>query len=88
MCGVTSLAWIRHFKAEQTGSEILASSSSSGDIYIHSNRGGVFQEAMSLKMQEGVNCIRVSEAADYCRLAACTTGGTLAYRCRYAGYGT
>lgn len=39
-------------------------------------------------MQEGINCIRVSEGADYCRLAACTNGGTLAYALAYLAYGT
>jgi len=38
-------------------------------------------------MQEGINCIRVSEGADYNRLAACTNGGTLAYMCVNSEYG-
>ena len=42
MCGVTSLAWIKSLKGDQYGSEILASSSSSGDIYVHSNKNGIF----------------------------------------------
>ena len=58
---------------------MLASASSSGDIYLHSNKEGVFAEVAAFKMQEGINCLRVSESGnDYCRMAACTNGGTLA----------
>lgn len=78
MGSITSFAWIKTLKGEAFGSEILASSSLSGDIYIHSNKTGEFLQANFLKMQEGVNCIRASESTDYCRLAACTNGGTLA----------
>lgn len=78
MCGVTSLAWIKNLRSESIGGELLASASSSGDLFLHSNKAGVFQEAMSLKLQEGINCVRVSESMDYCRMAACTNGGTLA----------
>ena len=71
-----------------TGSEVLASASSSGDIYLHSNKVGGFVEAAAFKMQEGINCIRVSEnAGEYCRMAACTNGGTLAYKTLYLEYG-
>jgi len=65
----------------------LASSSSSGDIFIHSNKNGVFSEVSAFKMQEGINCIKVSEGPDYSRLAACTSGGTLAYINDYLAFG-
>ena len=78
MCGVTSLAWVKNLKNEVMGSGILASASSSGDIYMHSNKSGQFLEVMSLKLQEGITCVRVSESVDYSRMAACTNGGTLA----------
>ena len=78
MCGVTSLAWIRNLRSDLMGSDILGSASSSGDIYLHSNKNGTFHEVMSMKIQEGINCLRVSEGVDYCRMAACTNGGTLA----------
>lgn len=78
MGSVTSFAWIKSLKGDNFGSEILASASLSGDIYIHSNKTGEFLQTNFLKMQEGVNCIRVSEGNEYCRLAACTNGGTLA----------
>ena len=56
---------------------------------MHSNKSGSFQEVMALKLQEGINCIKVSESAEYCRMAACTNGGTLAYYHRlYLGFGT
>lgn len=78
MCGVTSLAWVKNLRSELMGTDILASSSSSGEIFLHSNKNGSFQDVMALKMQEGINCIRVSEGMDYCRMFACTNGGTLA----------
>ena len=78
MCGITSLAWFKNLKNELQGNDILASSSSSGDIYLHSNKHGTFQEIMALKLQEGINCIRSSESVDYSRLAACTNAGSLA----------
>lgn len=40
MGSITSFAWIKSLKGEGFGSEILASSSLSGDIYIHSNKTG------------------------------------------------
>lgn len=42
---------------------------------------------MSLKLQVGINCIRVSEKEDFCRLAACTVGGGLAYKYLNLDYG-
>ena len=60
MCGVTSIAWLKNLRPELTSSDILASASSSGDIYFHSNKTGSFQEVMALKLQEGINCIRTS----------------------------
>ena len=41
MCGVTSLAWIKGLKNGEIG-DVLASASSSGDIYLHANRMGNF----------------------------------------------
>lgn len=79
MGAITSLAWLKNVRGEAYGSDNLASSSSSGDIFIHSNKGGEFIQANYLKMQEGINCIRASESLDYVRLAACTIGGTLSY---------
>jgi WD40 repeat protein len=78
MGSITSFAWIRALKGDAYGTEILASASLSGDIYLHSNKAGEFLQTNFLKMQEGVNCIRASEGSDYCRLAACTNAGTLA----------
>jgi len=81
MCGVTSLAWLKKYRNEIAASEVLASSSSSGDIYLHANKEGTFVEVASFKMQEGINCLRVSETGnEYCKMAACTNGGTLAYK--------
>lgn len=88
MCGVTSLAWVKNLRSELMGTDILASSSSSGEIFLHSNKTGSFQDVMALKMQEGINCIRVSEGMDYCRMFACTNGGTLAYERVKLEYGT
>ena len=85
MGSVTSMIWIKNLKSQMTGTDkservdVLASSSSSGDIYVHSNKTGLFNEVLSLKLQEGINCIRASEREDFCKLAACTVGGTLAY---------
>lgn len=88
MGAVSSFAWIRNLKGEAYGSEVLASSSTSGDIFIHSNKNGEFSQINYLKMQEGINCIKVSESYDFCRLAACTNGGTLAYFPYDSEYGT
>ena len=60
MGAITSFAWIKNLRGEAYGSENLASASSSGDIFIHSNKGGEFLQANYLKMQEGINCIRAS----------------------------
>jgi hypothetical protein len=40
MGAISSLAWIRSLKGDAYGSEILASASQSGDIYLHSNKNG------------------------------------------------
>jgi WD40 repeat protein len=49
MGSVTSMTWIKNMKSQMIGGldkneriDILASSSSSGDIYIHSNKTGIF----------------------------------------------
>jgi WD40 repeat protein len=84
---ISSLAWIKSLKGEGYGTETLASASTSGDIYIHSNKSGEFVQSNYLKMQEGINCIRVSESMDFCRLAACTNGGSLSYHAFYVGFG-
>jgi hypothetical protein len=60
MGAITSFAWIKNLKGEAYGTENLASASSSGDIFIHSNKTGEFSQTNYLKMQEGINCIRVS----------------------------
>lgn len=60
MSGITSLAWIKTYRSENIGSDVLASSSSNGEIMIHSHKSGAFKEEMTLKLQEGINCIRVS----------------------------
>jgi WD40 repeat protein len=60
MGAISSFAWIKSLKGDSYGSEILASASQSGDIFLHSNKTGEFMQTNFLKMQEGINCIRVS----------------------------
>lgn len=50
MGAITSFAWIRNLKGESYGTDILASSSSSGDIYLHTNKNGEFIQTNYLKM--------------------------------------
>ena len=67
---ITSLAWANH-------EEIIASSSTCGDVYLHDVATGAIRETFSFKMQEGINQIRVSEGESYKRLASCTNSGSI-----------
>lgn len=69
---VTSLAWVGQ-------EEIIASSSTCGDVYLHDVATGAIRETLSSKMQEGINNIRVSEGEAFKRLAACTNSGSVLY---------
>lgn len=85
---ITSLAWIKSYQKNSSAGEILASSSSIGDIYLHSLKNNAVVETMSSKSQEGINAIRISESEEHCRMAACTNAGSVLYLTYDVEFGT
>lgn len=76
---ITSLAWIKNLRGEGFGTDIIASASTSGDIFLNSNKTAEFPKIKQMRMNEGVTCIKASEGPDFCRLGACTNSGTVTY---------
>lgn len=67
---VTSIGWINN-------EQLIASSSTSGDILLHDVLTGAIRDSLGSKLQQGINNIKVSEGQAFKRLAACTNSGSI-----------